>query len=70
MEKLLIAVNDLSQHVKGDAGRSKRVERNLRMSNDLADIATKGLFIWEEVFPVSGKTFRQVYKRDLAFLRK
>ena len=31
---------------------------------------SKGLFIWEEVFPVSEKTFRQVYKRDLAFLRK
>ena len=30
----------------------------------------KGLFIWDEVFPVSKKTFRQVYKRDLAFLRK
>ena len=30
----------------------------------------KGLFIWEDVFPVSEKTFRQVYKRDLAFLRK
>ena len=29
-----------------------------------------GLFIWEEVIPVSEKTFRQVYERDLAFLRK
>ena len=45
MEKLLIAVNDLSQHVKGDAGRSKGVERNSRMSNDLADIATK----WDKI---------------------
>ena len=27
------------------------------------------LFIREEVFPASEKTFRQVYKRDLAFLR-
>ena len=34
------------------------------------NISSKGLFIWEEVFPVSEKTFRQVYKRDLAFLRK
>jgi hypothetical protein len=31
---------------------------------------TKGLFIWEEVIPVSEKTFRQVYERDLALLRK
>jgi hypothetical protein len=31
---------------------------------------TKGLFIWAEVIPVSEKTFRQVYERDLALLRK
>ena len=30
----------------------------------------KGLFIWAEVISVPEKTFRQVYKRDLAFLRK
>jgi hypothetical protein len=31
---------------------------------------TKGLFIWAEVIPVSEKTFRQVYERDLVLLRK
>ena len=31
---------------------------------------SKGLFIWAKVFPVSEKTFRQVHKRYLAFLRK
>ena len=58
MEKLLIAVNDLSQHVKGDAGRSKDVERNLRMSNDLADIATK----WDKIDNIIdlGKSFPQI----------
>jgi hypothetical protein len=30
----------------------------------------KGLFIWAKVIPVSEKTFRQVYKRDLALVRK
>lgn len=57
-EKLLIAVNDLSQHVKGDAGRSKDVERNLRMSNDLADIATK----WDKIDNIIdlGKSFPQI----------
>lgn len=58
MEKLLIAVNDLSQHVKGDAGRSKDVERNLRMSKDLADIATK----WDKIDNIIdlGKSFPQI----------
>jgi hypothetical protein len=31
---------------------------------------TQGLFIRAEVIPVSEKTFRQVYERDLALLRK
>jgi hypothetical protein len=31
---------------------------------------SKGLFIWAKVIPVSEKTFRQVYERDLALLRK
>ena len=33
-------------------------------------LLSKGLFIWEEVIPVSEKTFRQVYERDLVLLRK
>ena len=58
MEKLLIAVNDLSQYVKGDAVRSKDVERNLTMSNDLADIATK----WDKIDNIIdlGKSFPQI----------
>ena len=31
---------------------------------------TAGLFIWDKVTPVSEKKFRQVYKQDLACLRK
>ena len=36
----------------------------------IKSLVTQGLFIWEEVIPVSEKTFRQVYERDLALLRK
>ena len=35
---------------------------NLRIGNWNV---SKGLFIWAEVIPVSEKTFRQVYERDL-----
>ena len=45
MEKLLMAINDFSQHVKGCATKNKDVERNLRMSNDFTDIATK----WDQI---------------------
>ena len=31
---------------------------------------SKGLFIWAKVIPVNERTFRQVYERDLALLRK
>jgi hypothetical protein len=34
------------------------------------ELSSKGLFIWAKVIPVSEKTFRQVYERDLALLRK
>ena len=34
----------------------------------IAYLEPEGLFIWGEVIPVSEKTFRQVYKRDLALL--
>jgi hypothetical protein len=43
-----------------------RPEPHIIMCTD----ASKGLFIWAEVIPVSEKTFRQVYERDLALLRK
>ena len=60
MEKLLIAFNDLSEHVKGDAIRNKDVERNLRMSNsnEFTDIATK----WDKIDNIFdlGKAFPQI----------
>ena len=31
-------------------------------------ISTEGLLIWAKVIPVREKTFRQVYKRDLALV--
>jgi hypothetical protein len=42
----------------------------IQMKNILKHYPTKGLFIWAEVTPVNEKTFRQVYERDLALLRK
>ena len=60
MEKLLIAFNDLSEHVNGDATRNKDVERNLRMSNsnEFTDIATK----WDKIDNIFdlGKAFPQI----------
>jgi hypothetical protein len=52
------------------------VRRSLSSSQTFVYLAailanlTKGLFIWAKVIPVSEKTFRQVYERDLALLRK
>jgi hypothetical protein len=48
----------------------KNIIMEIQMKNILKHYPTKGLFIWAEVTPVNEKTFRQVYERDLALLRK
>jgi hypothetical protein len=37
-------------------------------TNSILEKYFKGLFIWAKVILVSEKTFRQVYKRDLALV--
>ena len=51
---------------------SPLISKNIGIAiiSEKSEAKTKGLFIWAEVIPVSEKTFRQVYERDLALLRK